>query len=107
MVKWIKPLVLANFPMRVCLLSGFSHVQPSATLWTVACQASLSMRFSRQEYWNELLHPPPGDLPNPGIEPASLLSPDLVGRFFSSSAIWEAQSSHRPPTKLDLDIPSA
>ena len=41
------------------------------TPWTVACQAPLSMRFSRQEYWNGLPCPPPGDLPNPGIKPRS------------------------------------
>ena len=42
------------------------------TLWTVARQAPLSMGFSRQEYWSGLLHPPPGHLPNPGIEPCLL-----------------------------------
>ena len=42
-----------------------------ATLWTVACQAPLSMGFSRQEYWSGLLFPSPGDLPHPGIEPWS------------------------------------
>ena len=42
------------------------------TPWTVACQAPLSMEFSRQEYWSGLPCPPPGDLPNPGIEPTSL-----------------------------------
>ena len=42
-----------------------------ATPWTVAYQASLSMRFSRQEYWSGLPFPSPGDLPNPGIEPGS------------------------------------
>ena len=42
-----------------------------ATPWTVAYQAPLSMGFSRQEYWSELLFPSPGDLPNPGIEPES------------------------------------
>ena len=41
------------------------------TPWTVACQAPLSMGFSRQEYWNGLPFPSPGDLPNPGIEPGS------------------------------------
>ena len=41
------------------------------TLWTITCPAPLSMRFSRQEYWSELLCPPPGDLPDPGIEPTS------------------------------------
>ena len=49
-----------------------SHVQLSATPWTVACQPSLSMGFSRQEYWSGLPYPPPGDLSDPGIEPVSL-----------------------------------
>ena len=45
--------------------------------WTVTCQAPLSMEFSRQEYWSRLSFSTPGDLPNPGIEPASLVSPAL------------------------------
>ena len=45
-----------------------------ATLWTIAHQAPLSMGFSRQEYWSGLPCSPPGDLPNPGIEPTSLIS---------------------------------
>ena len=48
-----------------------SHVQLFATSWTLACQAPLSIEFSRQEYWNGLSFPPPGDLPNPGIKPRS------------------------------------
>ena len=64
-------------------LSCFSHVQLFATLWTVAHQAPLSMGFSKQEYWNGLPCPPPGDLSHPGIEPTSLLSPALAGRFFT------------------------
>ena len=59
------------------------------TLWTVAHQAPLSMKFSRQEYWSGLPFPPPGDLPDPGIEPASLISPALAGGFFTTSATWE------------------
>ena len=54
----------------------------SVTPWTVALQAPLSMGFSRQEYWSGLPCPPPGDLPHPGIEPKSLMSPawsSLVG----------------------------
>ena len=54
------------------------------------CQAPLSMGFSRQEYWSRLPCPPPGDLPNPGIEPTSLMSPALAGMFFTTSATWEA-----------------
>ena len=53
------------------MLSRFSCVQFFATLWTVGCQAPLSMGFSRQEYWSGFLCPPPGDLPDPGIEPTS------------------------------------
>ena len=59
--------------------------------WIVAHQAPLSMGFSRQEYWGGLPCPPPGDLRDPGIEPSSLLSPALAGRFFTTSAPWEAQ----------------
>jgi len=52
-----------------------------ATPWTVALQAPLSMGFPRQEYWSGLPFPPPEDLPDPGIGPAS---PALAGRFFST-----------------------
>ena len=61
-----------------------------ATAWTVARQAPLSMGFSRQESWSGLPCPPPGDLPDPGIEPASLTSPALAGGYFATSATWEA-----------------
>ena len=60
-----------------------------ATLGTIAHQAPLSMGFSRQEYWSGLPWPPPGDLPNPGIELWSLTSSALVGRFFITSTTWE------------------
>ena len=61
--------------------------------WTVAYQAPLSMEFSRQEYCSGLLHPPPRDLPNPDNKPSSLMSPALAGRFFTTSATWEAMYS--------------
>ena len=51
--------------------TGFSHVRLLAILWTVTGQAPLSMGFSRQEYFSGFPCPPPGDLPNPGIEPVS------------------------------------
>ena len=54
--------------MHVCMLSCFSCVQLCATLWTVACQAPLSIRFSRQEDWSGLPCPPPEEFPNPEIE---------------------------------------
>ena len=60
-----------SFGLRICVLSHFSCVWLLATLWTVAHQVLLSMGFSRQENWSELPRLPPGDLPNPGIEPAS------------------------------------
>ena len=56
---------------HACMLSHFSCVQLFATLWTIASQVSLSMGFSRQEYWRGLPCPPPRNLPHPGIEPAS------------------------------------
>ena len=61
-----------------------SCVQLFATPWTAACQAPLSMGFSRQECWSGLPFPPPGDLPDPGIEPMSPASPTLAGRFFTT-----------------------
>ena len=65
-----------------CVLSCFScRVRLFVTLWTVARQAPLSMGSSRQEYWSGLPCTPPGDFPNPGIRPASLMSPALAGRF--------------------------
>ena len=64
----------------------------------VTHQATLSMGFSRQGYWSGFLCPPPGDLPNPGIEPASLGSPTLAGGFFSTNATWEAH------TRINIEI---
>ena len=72
------------------MLRSFSCVQLFATLWIVDCQAPLSMGFSRQEKWSGLPCPPPGDLPDPGIEPASLGSLALAGRFFTPSTTWKA-----------------
>ena len=62
----------------VCSLSG---TWLFATPWTVACQAPLSLGFPRQEYWSGLPFPSPGDLPCPGIKPAS---PSLAGGFFTT-----------------------
>ena len=52
----------------------------------VARQAPIPMEFSRQEYWSGLPFPSPGDLPKPGIQPGSLMSPALAGRCFTASA---------------------
>ena len=67
-------------PLRVVL----SRVRLFAIPWTVARQAPLSMGFSRQEYWSGLPFPPPEDLPDPGIEPVSPVSPALARRFFTT-----------------------
>ena len=70
----------------LCILSP---VQLFATSWTVACQAPLSMEFSRQEYWSGWPFPSPGDLPNPGIKPVSpalqagALPPEPSGKPFN------------------------
>ena len=80
--------------MCACMLSRFSHVQLFATLWTVACQAPLSMEFSRQEYWSEQPCPSLGDLAHPGIESVSL-----------TSLHWEASSLPLvPPRKLVMTV---
>ena len=68
-----------------------SVVSDSATLWSVALQAPLSVGFSRQDYWSGFPCSPSGALPDPGIKPESLTSPTLAGRFFTTSTIWEAQ----------------
>ena len=62
--------------------------------WTVAHQGPLSMGFSGQEYWSGLPCSPPGDLPDPGIEPVSLMSPSLADGFFTTG-----QPSSLPPGK--------
>ena len=87
--------VVNRTAMDMCALSHFRRVRLFVTLWTVALQASLSIEFSRQEYWNGLPSPLPGDLPNPGIELTSLTSPLLAGGCFPTSAIWEAHYEHR------------
>ena len=72
------------------VLSLFICVQPFVTLWTGAHQAPLSMAFSRQVYWSGLPHPPPGNLPDPGIEPTSFMSPALSRGFCTTSTTWDA-----------------
>ena len=69
---WLSQMAL----ITGCVLSRFTRVWLFATLSTVARKAPLSMGFSRQKYWSGLPCLPPGDLPEPGIEPASFTSPD-------------------------------
>ena len=77
-----------QFTMR---LSVTSVVSDSATPWTGAHQAPLSMGFPRQEYWSGLPCPSPGDLPDPGIEPVSLMTLALADMLLTTSATWQAQ----------------
>ena len=71
-------VVLPVYYPCVCVISDFSRAQFFVTPWTIAHQAPLSMGFSRHEYWSGLPCPPPGDLPDPGMEPASHVS--FIGR---------------------------
>ena len=73
--------------MRVCVLSHSGHVQLFVTPWTVACQAPLSVGFSKQECWSGLPFPPPGHLPNPGVEPESPVPPSLADGFFTTEPL--------------------
>ena len=78
-------------------VKSFSRVRLFATPWTVAYQASPSMRFSRQEYWSGLPVPSPGDLPNPGIEPRS---PALPADALTSEPAGKPKA--RSQQKIDI-----
>ena len=98
------------FPVRG--LSHFRRVRLFATLWTVACQAPLSMGFSRQEYWSELSCLPPDDLSDPGIEPTSLVSPALAGSSLPlaphiSSGWWKTKPGPTLPSQPALGLSDA
>ena len=86
--------------MHTCVLSRFSHVRLVVTPWAVALHAPLSMGFSRQGYWNGLPCPPPGGLPDSGIELMSLIYLALPGGFFTTSANWKAPSPLFSKTKV-------
>ena len=104
-LAWPSFLKLFIFLGNACALSRFIWVRLFVTLWAIAHQIPLSMRFSRQEYWSGLLCPLPGDLPHPGIELASLTSPAWVGGFFTTSTTWESWSSFpKSPFSLEVHI---
>ena len=69
-VEWVCLCIRCD-RLCVCALSCFSCIWPFVTPWTIAHQAPLSLGFTRQEYWSGLSCPPPGDLPDPGMEPTS------------------------------------
>ena len=71
-----------------------SHVRLFATLWTAACRLLSPWDFFKQEYWGGLPFPTPGNLPNPGIEPVSLVSPAMAGRFFTTVPLGKPQTNY-------------
>ena len=81
----------------VCVAGRFSHVCVFAVLWTVTHQVPLSMGFSRQEHWSGLPFPPPGDPPNPGIEPCSHVF------FIGSWVLYHERHLGSPEYNLPLD----
>ena len=91
-----------NTNQNVCLLSRFIHDWLFDTLWTVTHQFPLSKEFSRQESWSGLSFSLPGHLPHSGIKHTSPAFPALAGRFFTTSAAWEARSEQ--PSLKSLQI---
>ena len=88
-VSWI----LLPLPLKIWrMLSCFSCVWLFVIPRTVARQASLSLGFSRQEYWRELPFPSPGDLPDPGNRTGLSYISCIAGGFFTTNATWEAQN---------------
>ena len=75
----VRHMAILDSKEGVCVLSRFDHVQLFPTLWTVAHPSPLTMGFPRQEYWSGFPCPPPGDLPDPGIELMSYVS--CIGRW--------------------------
>ena len=85
-VLFYRIIPLPVYHMGACVPAPLlSHVRLFVILWTVAHQAPQSMKLSRQEFWSGLPFPPQGDLPDSGIEPASLVSPALAGRLLATA----------------------
>ena len=95
---------IVYIPHPRAVLSHFTPVWLSVTLWTVTHQAPLSMEFSRQEYWSELPFPPPGIFLTWELNP-SLMSPALADRLFSTSNTWEALTSPTLPPYWEWSYP--
>ena len=85
---WSHLPVFQNHPTSLvsqCVCAQLlNHARLIGASWTLACQAPLPMEFSRQEHWSGVPFPTPRDLPDPGIEPTSLVSPALAGGFFTT-----------------------
>ena len=107
-------LLLATIQWILCLVTSIIHSYLIVCKHTQSLQfcptlcgpmdsnppVSLSMEFSRQEYWSGLPCPPPGDLPDLVMEPTSLMSPALAGGFFTTSATWEAPVEYYSVIKM-------
>ena len=94
-VNWRVDSARSGFCVCVCVcMCVYVHSVMSDSMipWTVTHQAHLSVEFSRQEYQSELPFPSPGDLPDSGIEPVSLVSPALAGRFFTTEPPGKSNS---------------
>ena len=76
-----------------------SRVRHFEIPWTITCQASLSMKFSRQEYWSGYSFPSPGDLPHPGTEPES---PALQANSLWSEPLYFSLKKKKHITSLDF-----
>ena len=103
LVGYLFYLFLSFFVYLFIYSYVLSHVPLSGTPWTVAHQAPLPMGFSRQEYWSGLPFSPSGDLPDPGIKPASLASSASTGVFFTTSTTWEFRTVN--PKFLNYPFP--
>ena len=91
---------MSHFFYQLYLMSEHT---PKTNTFSLICsvfrtQALLPVSFSRQEYWSGLPCPPPGDLPNQGSEPVSLMFSALAGRFFTTRNTWEALIPRGHPT---------
>ena len=94
-----------SFLQYVCVLRWFGCVRLFVTLWTVDLQAPLSMGFSRQQYWSGLPRLPPGDLPDPEVEPASLVSCTAKWGLWPRTGSYVICSPILRPLDLDRILP--
>ena len=94
-LTWPVVFIISSTPDKLSSLH-LTYLQPTWWIQVLGklkeLDQTLALEFSRQEYWSGLPFPSPGNLPNPGIEPASLMSLALAAGFFATSAIWEAQN---------------
>ena len=101
--SWFAAWLKRMLELPAHMLNCFSCAWLFETQWIITCQAPQSMGFPREEYWSGLPCPPPGDLPDSGVEPAYLMSPALAGGFFTTSTTWEApEFPERTPMYLGV-----